>query len=597
MSHLRTPTGKPDEAASPPAGQPGTELGPAEQPSLNGRRSPDGPPSATVSSTTQTSARTGSDSARASAATGFRSILFASHDAPTGLDELPAPECFPDLNLDQVVASVVAAKEPYRLLGYFHVPLDSPDAIIYRQQVFQDLELKPIYDIVARFADGMRTMRARIERVNKSHYHYQKQRWFLDAVRAYCETIETITSELDNASFESRGLTELANYLSQYRASPAFTALRDEADAVAHGLDSILYDVWVRGAKVTVGAFDEEPDYSADVAKTFERFQQRDIQVRPADRNARRNPFERGGTDAASNQFMDHVEAQILDQVAKVFPDHFAALDAFCHAHGDYLDRTIAVFDREIQFYIAYLDYLAPLRRAGLTLDYPQMSVDDKAENATDTFDLALAAQLLRDAENGENPVVRNDIHLEGNARILVISGPNNGGKTTMARTVGQLHYLAKLGCPVPGRDVRLYLVDEVFTHFEKEEDIATLAGKLQEELGRMHDDFQRATPRSLMIMNEMFSSTTVHDALFLSKEMLGRLSDLDALGVCVTFLDELATLNGKTVSMVSTVDPKDLARRTFKVIRTPADGKAYAQALAEKYGLTYEMLKGRVSS
>jgi DNA mismatch repair protein MutS len=587
-----TPTAKPDPTSSPASQAPQPERVPAAQQSVNGSQAADSSLPATGSSTRQTHA-----AAAADPATPFRSILFGSGNAPTGLDDIPAPECFPDLNLDQVVASIVAAKEPYRLLGYFHTPLDSLGAVTYRQQVFQDLEHHPTYDLIARFADGMRTMRARIERVNKSNYHYQKQRWFLDAARAYCDTIETLTNELDAASFGSRGVAEVADYLSRYRASSVFAVLRDDADSVARGLDSIVYDVWVRGAKVTVGAFDEEPDYSADVTKTFERFQQRDIEVRPPDRNGRRSGSPASSAPRIGDEFMDHVEAQILDQVAKVFPDRFAALDTFCHAHGDFLDRTIAVFDREIQFYIAYLDYITPLRRAGLTLDYPQMSVDDKAENAADTFDLALATQLLRDAENSENPVVCNDIHLEGSERILVISGPNNGGKTTMARTVGQLHYLAKLGCPVPGRDVRLYLVDEIYSHFEKEEDIATLAGKLQEELNRMRADFERATPSSLMIMNEMFSSTTVRDALFLSKEMLGRVSDLDALGVCVTFLDELATLNDQTVSMVSTVDPNDLARRTFKVIRTPADGKAYAQALAEKYGLTYETLKGRVSS
>lgn len=523
----------------------------------------------------------------------FRSILFGAVEAPAGIGDTPAPKCFPDLNLDQLFASVTSTKEQYQLLGYFHTPLDDLDAVTYRQEVFQDLEQQPVHDVIVSFATSMHTVRTRMDQVEKSHYHHQKQRWFLDAASAYCEAVHALSTDLERAEPRSRGLGDLIAHLRRYLASSAFTTLRNDTSGVAGGLDAIRYDVWVRGAKITVGGFDDEPDYSAEVATTFERFQQRDIEVRAPDQGRRA----RSSAPRIGEEFMDHVEAQIMDHVAEVFPDQFAVLDAFCHGHADYLDRTIAVFDREVQFYLAYLDHIAPLRRAGLTLSYPRMSTDDKAENAAGTFDLTLAAQLLAAAKTDQQPVVGNDVHLEGRERILVVSGPNNGGKTTMARTVGQLHYLAKLGCPVPGRDVRLFLVDAIYTHFEKEEDIATLAGKLQEELNRMQEDFARATGRSLMIMNEMFSSTTVQDALFLSKEMLGRVSDLDALGVCVTFLDELATLNDKTVSMVSTVDPDDLARRTFKVIRTPADGKAYARALAEKYGLTHDALKGRVSS
>ena len=583
-----TPPGQSAGTASPPSSPQATRGEPrSAQPSADGHRGQPNPQP------------TADNAGRAGAGAGetFRSILFADRAAPAGLGDVPQPDCFSDLNLDQIVASVIAAKEPYRLLGYFHTPLDDLDTLTYRQEVFQDLEQELINEVIARFAGGMNTMRARTTRATKSHYHYQKQRWFLDATRAYCDSVKTFAADLGQTHPRSRGLRDVSSYLTRYLGSAAFTTVRDEASGVAEGLDAIRYDVWVRRSKVTVGAFDEEPDYSADVTRTFERFRQRDIQVRPPEGNGRRKAFDRSATSGDSEQFMDHVEAQILDQVAKVFPDRFAALDAFCQAHANYLDRTIEVFDREVQFYVAYLDFIAPLRRAGLNLGYPRMSADDKAENARETFDLALAAQLLRDAGPDKNPLVCNDIHLEGSERILVVSGPNNGGKTTMARTVGQLHYLAKLGCPVPGRDVRLYLVDSIYTHFEKEEDITTLAGKLQEELNRTRADFGQATPHSLMIMNEMFSSTTVQDALFLSKEILGRLSDLGALGVCVTFLDELATLNEKTVSLVSTVDPNDLARRTFKVIRTRADGKAYAQALAAKYGLSYEMLKGRVSS
>jgi DNA mismatch repair protein MutS len=488
-----------------------------------------------------------------------------------------APAYFGDLNCDQMVDAIIADWAEYDLARFFYAPLKRVDAIFYRHEVMKELENSAIRRTVTDFSGAMRAMRECFARSEKFHYAEQKQAWFLDGAKTYCDAVKTLAAGLQDLNPVSRGLRGFCNYLTQYVRSADFIELFTRAQKLKSELAAVVYSLRIKGTSFTVAPYHDEEDYSAEVETSFAKFAQgasKDYRVK-----------------FGVTEDMNHIEAKIAELVANLYPELFANLMRFCADNADLVDRTVADFDRQIHFYVAYLEYTAPLRTAGLSFCYPRVSDQSKQVNATECFDLALARKLTAE----HKPVVCNDFWTTDRERVLLVSGPNQGGKTTFARMFGQVHYLASLGCPVPAREGSLFLFDEMFSHFEKEERVENLRGKLEGDLLRARDVLGRATARSIIIFNEIFTSTTIQDELFLSEKVMQRIVELDCLCVWVTFADELASFGPTVVSVVSTVDPEEPAIRTFKLVRRSADGLAYAEAIAKKYGLTYEAIRERI--
>jgi hypothetical protein len=508
------------------------------------------------------------------------SILFPGAPPPLRHQE---PTYFSDLNLAQVCRALFAGREDYELAPVFYTPLTDVASVRYRHEVFTDLDDDPeLRALITGFATSMRIVRRALDLARHVHNHHEADAWQLHAAEVYVDATRALHRYLSHATVASTALQHFGAHLNGLVAQPAFTELAEHAADVAEQLYRITYCLDVHGDRIKVSRYTAaDDDYEAAVRAVFDKFQQTDTP--------------RKVYDFHSHADLSGVETKILTLVAKLYPDQFTALARFCDHHPRIPDDLITTFDREIQFYCAALDLRDRLTPFGVSFCLPHLDTGSKDLSASGVFDLALADKLSLDKK--PRPVVTNDVDLSGRQRVIVVTGPNQGGKTTFARSIGQLYHLTALGMPVPASTARIRLCDRLFTHFEREEDMETLSGKLEDELIRVHDILDHATGESVVVMNETFTSTTLDDAGRLGASVLHRMLELDLRCVYVTFVDELSALSPATVSMVAAVDPDDPAHRTFEVVRRPADGLAYAAALAESHGLTYQRIKERMAS
>ncbi|CAM5788835.1 hypothetical protein CCAE64S_02261 [Castellaniella caeni] len=460
--------------------------------------------------------------------TAYVSLLFpAIPDG--GPHEQKPPAYFVDLNLDQLAKTLAGDDDAYDLLPLLYTAAPRVETITHRHAIFRDLEKPPIQQAVESFLQGLEQAAEQRGRMGKAHHPHEASRRLLDAQKIYCEAVRAFAGALRAAQPASVGFRSLADYLDTYIRGDTLLALEAETTALLEALGTVRYDVLIQSLHVEVSRHQDEPDYGAEIARMFERFQSGRVAQATA---APSKPV--GRWRLAEEPWLNAVEERILTQLAMLFPALFTRIDSYVRRYAEYADEVVVRVARELRFFLAYRHYIAPLQVAGQPFCYPSFAQPGEPVAASEACDLVLAHHLAANAQR----TVSNDFRLDPPERLLLISGPNQGGKTTLARTFGQLHHLARLGVPVPARSAVLLWWNTLYTHFERAEDIHNLHGKLE---------------------------------------------------------DDLVRLDPAIVSMASTVDPQDPAIRTFKVLRQPPDGKAYAHALAAKHHLTRKDLEARI--
>lgn len=286
--------------------------------------------------------------------------------------------------------------------------------------------------------------------------------------------------------------------------------------------------------------------------------------------------------------YMDRVTSQMLAGVVKLLRDVL----------NKYVTITITDITNlipEFAFYIKFAEYIRKNSEQGLIFSKPSFTEnEDKwSVQAKGIYNI----KLVSGASKGEINIVPNDIQFDQEHLVYILTGANRGGKTTLTQAVGQMFVLAQAGIYVPGQQVRIAPIDCVYTHFPADEDQTLDLGRLGEECKRFKELYFSATENSLLLLNETFSTTSFEEGYYIAKDSVQAILAKGIRTLYNTHMHKLAyeieQMNkekaaGKAVSLVARTGENGAS---FQVEIAPPEGLSHARNIAEKYGVTYELL------
>jgi len=198
--------------------------------------------------------------------------------------------------------------------------------------------------------------------------------------------------------------------------------------------------------------------------------------------------------------------------------------------------------------------------------------------------------------------LVPNDIHSNSSNNLFILEGPNNGGKTTYIRSVGQISWLAQIGMFVPAQSAELSIVDGIYTSFGGV-DTPGQAGQYLTELRRMAkfilpNNGSNVTPYSLVLFDEFANGTDHVESVNRTRIVLNHLSEKGVTAYFTTHKHEIGDMveRGEIIGSMNlaaeVIQNQREVKQTYKILRN-ARGQSHGYVIAEQVGITEENLKG----
>jgi hypothetical protein len=201
---------------------------------------------------------------------------------------------------------------------------------------------------------------------------------------------------------------------------------------------------------------------------------------------------------------------------------------------ADHVRDFFGMLRAELAFYVGCVNLHEQLVRKGEPTCIPLPApAGERRLSFRGLYDVSLTLSLDRRVVGNEANADRKD--------LVIITGPNTGGKSTFLRSVGLAQLMMQGGMFVPAESFSASLCDGLFTHFKREEDVSMESGKFDEELSRMSEIVDHITPHSVMLFNESFAATNEREGSEIARQIVSALLEQGVRALYVTHMYELA--------------------------------------------------------
>lgn len=304
--------------------------------------------------------------------------------------------------------------------------------------------------------------------------------------------------------------------------------------------------------------------------------------------------------------YLNEADKALFEALEKLTSSYMRRLESALRAYDRLSFQKISMLSDQLDIFDGMTAIASSCEARGIKMCRPEFSDTPRTARLTDLFDpcFYFKAAAADSEAKGDDLVVTNSLEMDGSGRFFILTGANNGGKTTFLRGAGLCFLMAQTGFYVPAAACVISPCDFIFTHFPKEEETGINASRFTTEIKDLKIISDLVSENSLLLMNESIQSTTPKECAEIAGEITRIFCIIGVRGIYATHITELALMcdditadpdcRSVPVSIVATVD-EESGKRLYKIKRGQPLKQSYAMDIFNSFGINSENIRKRV--